>query len=619
MTSTAYQSWQIADLSLSELLKKGRSVARDQCSAELRLGILGDCATQHYSQCVAAALKLRGIWPEIYEAEFDSIQQETLDRGGGLFQHAPQAVVLFNCVQKLEEQFARAAEPDGFVERVLDETSQVWNRLLAGGVVTILQHNFCVPMFRPFGNLSIVTRHSLVDMVTRINAELAARAQALGAVRIVDTEGQAAFFGKRQWLDERLWCQAKQALSPRFLPPLAKSVSDILAERQGRSVKCVILDLDNTLWGGILGDVGYDGIELGEVSDIGQVYHRFQNALLQLKQRGVILAICSKNDETNVRRVLAEHPDMVLRETDFAKICANFSDKASNIREIQQALNISLDSMVFIDDSAFERDFVRTALPEIQVPDVPEDPADLLSALAMWSLFEVGSYSPEDSARTAFYQADANRQALRDQAIDLPAYLRALNMVAEIRPFDGFTTPRAAQLLQRSNQFNLTTIRYSEAELKAIAESADCDTFTLRLHDRLGDNGIVVAVITRARGEELLVDSWVMSCRVLGRRVEEATLEILAGLAQARGCSRLVGEYRATAKNAMVASLYADLGFVRERREGDTEFFGLELSEYRRPDELPIELRFHEMQGRPDGEPRSNREPSPGDLQRSPG
>ena len=529
MTSTAYQPWQIADLTLADLLKKGRSVAQDDCKAGLRLGILGDCATQHYTQCLAAALKLRGIWPEIYEAEFDSIQHETARSGrAAVSARADRPSSCSIAFKSSKSNLPALAEHDGFVERVLDEMSQVWDRLLAGGVATILQHNFCVPMFRPFGNLSIVSRHSLVDMVTRINAELAVRAQALGAVRIVDTEGQAAFFGKRQWLDERLWCQAKQALSPRFLPPLAKSVSDILAERQGRSVKCVILDLDNTLWGGILGDVGYEGIEVGEVSDIGQVYHRFQNALLQLKQRGVILAICSKNDEANVRRVLADHPDMVLREADFAKICANFGDKVSAIREIQQALNISLDSMVFIDDSAFERDFVRTALPELQVPDLPEDPADFIAALAMWNLFEVGSYSPEDSERTAFYQADANRQALREQAIDLPAYLRALNMAADIQPFDGFTRPRADQLLQRSNQFNLTTIRYSEAELKAIAEAPDCDTFTLRLHDRLGDNGIVVAVIARAQGEELRVDSWVMSCRVLGRRVEEATLEILA-------------------------------------------------------------------------------------------
>jgi FkbH-like protein len=619
MTATAYQPWQIADLSLADLLKKGRSVARDHCNAELRLGILGDCATQHYSQCVAAALKLRGIWPEIYEAEFDSIQQETVDRDGPLFRHRPQAVILFNCVQKLEERYALSNQHDGFVQQVLEEMLEVWNRLIAAGVETILQHNFCLPMFRPFGNFSVASGHSLVDMATRINAVLTEHALANGAVRIVDTEGQAAFLGKRQWLDERLWCHAKQALSPRFLPPLAKSVSDIIAERIGRSVKCIILDLDNTLWGGILGDVGYDGIEIGEISSIGLVYQRFQNALLQLKQRGVILAICSKNDEANVRRVLADHPDMVLRESDFVWISANFGDKANNIREIQAALNISLDSMVFIDDSAFERDFVRTVLPELQVPEMPDDPADFLAALTMWNLFEVGSSSAEDGARTALYQANVTRQALQEQAADLPAYLRALDMVADIRPFDGFTTPRAYQLFQRSNQFNLTTIRYSEAELKAIAQAPDCDTFTLRLHDRLGDNGIVGAVIARAQGEELRVDSWVMSCRVLGRRVEEATLSILAGLARARGCRRLVGEYRATEKNAMVASLYADLGFSPEREEGGAKFFGLELSSYGRPDELPIELRFHEMQGRPDDEPRSNRAPSSGNLQGSPG
>jgi FkbH-like protein len=619
MTAEAHQPWQIADLSLADLLKKGRSVDRRHCNATLRLGILGDCATQHYSQCLASALKLRGIWPDIYEAEFDAIQRETLDDGAPLLRHRPNAVILFNCVQKLEEQFALTSEPDGFVAHVLEEMFEVWDRLLAAGVETVLQHNFCLPMFRAFGNFSIASRHSLVDLVARINTELVAGAQTRGAVRVIDTEGQAAFFGKRQWLDERLWCQAKQALSPRFLPPLVKSVSDVIAERMGRSVKCVILDLDNTLWGGVLGDVGYDGIEVGEVSNIGLVYARFQKALLQLKQRGVILAVCSKNDEAQVRRVLAEHPDMVLKDTDFVKVCANFGDKASNIREIQRALNISLDSMVFLDDSSFERDFVRTALPELQVPEMPEDPADFLPALTMWNLFEVGSFSPEDRARTAFYQSDVSRQALQTKAVDLPAYLRALGMVADVQPFNSFTVPRAYQLLQRSNQFNLTSIRYSEAELKALALDGDCDTFTIRLQDRLGDNGIIAAVIARARGGTIHVDSWVMSCRVLGRRVEEATLDILARMARARGCSQLTGEYRATAKNAMVARLYADLGFTREREEGGTTFFGFELSGYRRRDDLPIEFQFQEMQRPQDDEPRSDREPSPGDLQGSVG
>ena len=193
-------------------------------------------------------------------------------------------------------------------------------------------------------------------------------------------------------------------------------------------------------------------------------------------------------------------------------------------------------------------------------------------------------------------------------------------MVADIRPFDGFTAPRAYQLFQRSNQFNLTTIRYSEAELKTIAEDPDCDTFTLRLHDRLGDNGIVAAVIARAQGEALHVDSWVMSCRVLGRRVEEATLDILAGLARARGCSRLIGEYRPTAKNAMVAGLYAGLGFAAGARGRRRKILRSgTLASYRRPDDLPIEIHFHEMQGRQDDEPRTDREPSPSDFQRSPG
>jgi FkbH-like protein len=319
--------------------------------------------------------------------------------------------------------------------------------------------------------------------------------------------------------------------------------------------------------------------------------------MLLLKKRGIILAICSKNDESNVKWVLSEHPDMVLKDDDFVKICANFNDKVTNIRDIQAALDISFDSIVFIDDSAFEREFVRTALRDLQVPEMPEDPADFLSALAMWNLFEVGSFSPEDRARTMFYHANIKRQELQANAIDLPAYLRALNMVANIRAFDGFTMPRASQLLQRSNQFNLTTIRYSELELKAIAQNPDYEAFTLRLEDRLGDNGIVVVVISRLRGKTLHVESWVMSCRVLGRRVEEATLDVLARLARARGCTRLAGEYRPSAKNAMVAGLYPSLGFVRDNDDGAAAFYNLDLTGYRGRDDLPIKIDFHMPQG----------------------
>ena len=246
---------------------------------------------------------------------------------------------------------------------------------------------------------------------------MARGANETGAVRIVDTESQAAFFGKKDWLDERLWCDAKQALSPKFLPPLAKSVTDVICERIGVSVKCVILDLDNTLWGGILGDAGFDGIEIGEVSSIGITYHRFQLALLGLKNRGLVLAVSSKNDQRNVLRVLTDHPDMVLRASDFIVVRANYDDKVANIKAIQKALNISMDSIVFLDDSPFERDFVRSSIMDLQVPDLPDDPAEFIAKLALWNLFEVGSFSMEDQNRTEFYQMNTRREELQKSII----------------------------------------------------------------------------------------------------------------------------------------------------------------------------------------------------------
>jgi FkbH-like protein len=591
MTSVI-QPWKISELSLADLINRGKVVNRDACGTVLRLAVLGDCATQHYTNCLSATLKLRGIWPEIYEAEYDSIRQETINRDGPLYAHAPKVIIFFNCLQKLEEQFKKSKDPQKFTSNTIDEITKNWNYALAGGAEIILQHNFCIPIFRAFGNFSVACEQSFVQIVSRLNEELARSARENGAVRIVDTDGQAAFFGKREWLDERFWCQAKQALSPRFLPPLVKSVSDVLAEQMGRSIKCVILDLDNTLWGGILADVGYEGIEIGDVSSLGLAFQRFQSALLQLKDRGVILAICSKNDEENVDRAFSEHPDMVLRTSDFVKIVANFEDKVTNIRAIQAALDISLDSMVFFDDSAFERDYVRTSLPELQVPDLPEDPADFLTAIAGWNLFETGGLSPEDRKRTEFYQANVQRQEQQAQSSDLPAYLRSLKMVADIRPFDRFTLPRALQLFQRSNQFNLTTIRYTEAELLSVAKNSEYDTFTVRLHDRLGDNGIIAAVITHRVGSDLHVDSWVMSCRVLGRRVEELTLDVVIEIARRRGCTRVIGEYHPTQKNKLVSELYTKLSFTLDRDEQNKKLFRLDIDDYSRPADLPIVAKY---------------------------
>jgi len=584
--TASLQPWEIVDLPLHRLLAAGRKIEKSSCQSRVRLAVLGDAATQHYCQALEAVLKLRGVWPQTYEAEFDMIRQEVLDAGSGLYRSEPQFVLLFMTVQGLQSRYVACRDKSNFATEVVTDLKQLWEAFRTKSSAILIQHNFAIPFDLPYGNQTILQPQTFTSAVLRINAGLAEAARERG-IRIVDTEFQSALYGKRVWFDERLWCQARQALSPSFLPPLAKSVSDTLLAEVGNMVKCVVVDLDNTMWGGVLGDDGLDGIEIGQ-TEVGLVFLRFQQALAELKARGILLAIQSKNRRESVLDALDNHPDMVLRSKDFVEIVANYDDKVSGILAIQKALNLGLDNFVFLDDSAFERGMVREALPDIVVPELPDDPAAVLGELARWGLFEGRAATKEDLVRLELYQANKARDELKASYGGVDDYLAGLNMEAEIRGLDSYTLPRVLQLVQRSNQFNLTTIRYGETELEAIARDPDNAILTVRLADRFGDNGIVAVLILRKRGLDLLVDTWIMSCRVLARRVEEFSLDLIVNRARDLGCARVLGKYAATAKNGLVADLYPRLGFELLKEEGSEKLFGLALEKY---SALPIPIR----------------------------
>lgn len=575
---TAPRISELSDIPIHKLSAAARKVAQGSLSRTVRIAILGDAATQHYTQTLGAILKLRGYWPEIYEAEYDTLHLEILNPQSSLYAHKPQFVILFNCVQAALSRFVGVSDKEGFAEEYLTELQMLWEKLNASCPARIIQHTLALPVERPLGNQTLAQKDCFLSNVARINAGLV-NAASNRRVVLVDTEFEASFFGKAQWFDERLWCQAKQALSPSFLPSLTKTVSDTILSELGSVVKCVVLDLDNTLWGGILGDEGPDNIEIG-YTDVGLVFRRFQYAMLELKRRGLLLAICSKNHLEPVLSVLDNHPDMVLRRSDFAAIVANYEDKVSNIREIQKKLNIGFDSMVFFDDSPFERDHVRTALPEVHVPELPEDPADYLKALATWNLFEGKLVTEEDRNRQQYYQADEERASLKSRYANFNTYLQDLKMKAIFFGFSEFTLPRVLQLVQRSNQFNLTTIRYGEAELKAIGADRTYVPICIQLTDRIGDNGIIAVVILRQQGQDMHINTWIMSCRVLGRGVEEVTLNRIVTAAKEHNCSRVVGRYIATPKNSMVADLYPRFGFTEASQTLGAEFWTLDVSGY---------------------------------------
>jgi FkbH-like protein len=320
--------------------------------------------------------------------------------------------------------------------------------------------------------------------------------------------------------------------------------------------------LDNTVWGGVIGDDGWENIQIGHGLGIGKAFSEFQHWVKKLKERGIIIAVCSKNNENTAKEPFESHPEMVLKLDDIAVFIANWDNKADNIRQIQSILNIGFDSMVFLDDNPFERNMVRENIPDITVPELPEDPAEYLEYLYGLNLFETVSYNSADADRTKQYQVEVQRVSMQKSFVDEKGFLKSLNMVSEVRTFNAFNIPRVAQLSQRSNQFNLRTIRYAEEDIEKMSKDEYFQCFSFTLADKFGENGLIgVVILEKQNTETLFVNTWLMSCRVLKRRMENFTLNTIAKYARKNGFKRILGEYIPTSKNKIVADHYSNLGF----------------------------------------------------------
>jgi FkbH-like protein len=388
---------------------------------------------------------------------------------------------------------------------------------------------------------------------------------------VLDVNALAGLVGQSAWSAGRYWYAAKYPFATAMIPLYADNVMRILAAQMGRSRRVLVLDLDNTMWGGIVGDDGIEGLALGNGSALGEAHSALQRMALSLKERGIILCVSSKNDEAIALDAFRNHPEMILKEDDIVAFRVNWEDKAANIKAIADALDLGLDSFVFLDDNPAERKRVRDALPAVAVPELPEDPSDWLPVFQAAGYFEQAGFSKEDQLRAGFYKANALRAAQLERIGDHNDYLRSLGMTLSIAPFDGAGRKRIAQLISKSNQFNLTTRRYSEAEIAALESRPDVFTIQARLEDIFGDNGMISTVICRQAGQAWEVDSWIMSCRVLGRRVEETILQYLVEQARLRGISAITGRYIPTAKNGLVRDHFSRLGFVQAGTQEDGE------------------------------------------------
>lgn len=527
--------------------------------------LLGNCATQHLSEAIQGYAYEEGYRFKMYDAGYNQLDAQVLDGQSELYAFAPKSVLIYMCSEKLYEAFCNTPLNGraNFAQCVYDKISGYWSIINQHIKTNILQFTFVQNDDRIFGNFSLKTKISFAYQLQKLNLLLSEGCQAFKNVYLIDLNSIQASMGRQAFYDDKLYYLAKMPISLGALPAVAKAVLDTINAINGRFKKCAVLDLDNTLWGGVIGDDGLDGIQIGELG-LGTVYTDIQRWLKELKNRGIILAVCSKNEEKNAKEPFLSHPDMILRLDDFSMFVANWEDKATNIKNIAKTLNIGMDSMVFLDDNPFERDVVRRLIPEITVPDLPEDPAQYLSYIKSLNLFETASYSEEDQNRTEQYRAEAGRAALQQQFASFDEYLQHLNMTAFVSPFLKFHYPRIAQLTQRSNQFNLRTGRYTEAEIEAIANDERYITLSFCLKDKFGDHGLVGVVILEKREHgELFIREWLMSCRVLKRGMEEFIINSIIDTAKENGFQKVIGEYLKTAKNEMVENIYGKFGFIK--------------------------------------------------------
>ena len=530
-----------------------------------RMALVGDTATQFLATALRGEAISRGYDLDLFEAEYNQVERQFLDPTSELYSFDAQYIVLFQSTHKLGEYHSQLSETEqiqladnrlAFIASVCD------NPQLEGKKIICM--NYPEIEDTVFGSYANQVESSLTWQVRKLNYGLMQMARDHANLFVCDLAGLQSKIGRDRMFASNVYVSTEMVLSVDALPYVASRIIDIVSALRGLFKKCLILDLDNTVWGGVIGDDGLEGIQLGHGFGIGKAFTEFQMWVKKLKQRGIIICVASKNDEKTAKEPFEKHPDMVLKLDDIAVFMANWETKVDNIRAIQQILNIGFDSMVFLDDNPFERNMVRENIPGIIVPELPEDPGEYLEFLYGENLFETVSYSGLDKDRTKQYQVEAQRVSLQKTFANEADFLKSLHMVSEVSGFTKFNTPRVAQLSQRSNQFNLRTIRYTEGDIETMAADKDTIDLSFTLEDKFGDNGLIAVVIMKRQdAETLFVDTWFMSCRVLKRGMENFTLNTMVEFAKEKGYKRIIGEYLPTPKNKMVEQHYPNLGFVK--------------------------------------------------------
>lgn len=565
-----------------KIISKKKSIKRklledsSKTFIEKKIAILGGETTENIKLILEIFLLNYGIKPCFYESEYNQYYEDGMFPNPVLEEFAPDLIYICTCTRNIID-FPLISDNKEEIERKLDAVygkfCGLWEHLYEIYKCPVIQNNFEYPFFRLMGNKDASDIHGRVNFITMLNCCFYKYAQNHDNFYICDVNYISASYGLDKWSDPYYWYMYKYAVAVPAIPYLSYNVANIIKSVYGKNKKAFNLDLDNTLWGGVIGDDGADNIEIGQETPLAQTYSEFQEYLKLHKQLGVLLTVNSKNDETNALSGF-ERPDSVLHKKDFVNIKANWDAKSVNLENTAQEMALLPESYVFVDDNPAEREIIVSQVPGAAVPEIG-CAEQYIHVIDKSGFFEVTSLSQDDLNRTEMYQKNIKRNSMQASFKDYGSYLKSLEMKGEIRNFIPVYMSRIAQLTNKSNQFNLTTKRYSQADIEKTALDAGYITLYGKLSDKFGDNGVVSVVIGKIAGpcqDELHIELWIMSCRVLKRDMEFAMMDILVEESEKRGIKKLVGYYYPTAKNAMVKDFYAMQGFIKvcEDIEGNT-------------------------------------------------
>lgn len=554
-------------LELSNLLKAIRKFEKQSVDNNqgLRIAVIGSTALQYFVKFLKYALHLEGINCSILEGEYDSIRFEVFDDNSQLYAFKPNIVILLPYFTDLKQYPTLLAAKEEVYTLLCQEISYyktIWEYLSKIDKVNILQANFVLPPIKELGNLEFQIESSKGSFIREVNQKL--NQEKPSNVIVVDADSLSNNIGKYNWFNYSSYYLNKAPVSLEFMPEFVDLFVQEIKALNGNTKKCLVLDLDNTLWGGVVGDVGFDGIQIDPNNAVGEAFRAFQSYCLNLKRRGVILAVCSKNELENAKEPFLKNENMILKLDDISCFVANWENKAENLKAISQQLNIGTDSFVFFDDNPAEREIVKQFLPEVRVIEVPNDPALYVLQMEKEHPFEWLQITKEDLVRSQSYLENKERMAMQEKFVNYTEYLQALDMKGGVYQTTDSDVSRFAQLINKSNQFNLRTIRYTESDIHNFIADKNTVCLYAKLTDSFSNYGIISCVIIKFKDDTCFIDTWVMSCRVLKRTVENMMFAKILAVAKEQNCSRIIAEYLQTKKNKMVENFYESLGFELE-------------------------------------------------------